>query len=181
MNLDQIRKLTGKLMLAFPTYGNFVRDNSESVKETLTKQLSTIDYLDCDKVVDRLIMGDLEMPPNYEFDRVGQVLRRWAGQIADRRREQSENAERLAEKKEAFSWLADASGDMGDERARWCVAMRQVIANGQSARERKMTREEKDRRKLILKQWWQAGGEFPVFADEGAETDDSNAEIADLS
>ncbi len=103
MTEQQIQSVLTSLFDAFPTLAEFYRRNRETMKPAWVKALSYADYADTVTIVDRMICGELDMPANYEYDRIAIILRRESGLIT------SERNQRKTQTEKYFRGLSDGA------------------------------------------------------------------------
>ena len=158
---DDTREVLNMLMHSFPSLGSWFAKQDASLSETWSKVLSHVDPKDAMSVVERFIRGDVDMPPNYEYDRIAILIRRECARLADRRAEQVSNEQRRRER-ERYKYCDDAR-QANSEMERFMPAMRELLRTGEARKNREITQEENDRRRVIVERWYRDGGDVPEF------------------
>ncbi|QDV86956.1 hypothetical protein [Planctomycetes bacterium TBK1r] len=109
-------------------YDNLTDTQKKGMRDAWLRQLSSLEPSDVRVAADEILDGRVEMPKNYEFDRLGNLLRTWGGVEAARRIEQR-NTEQLRDqaKPPADSSLKSMSWRFGPSikcAAAWGSALR---------------------------------------------------------
>jgi hypothetical protein len=165
MTPQQVTESLQMLVDAFPSFGRWWEENSADWRGTSLKQLwcrvlAGTHAADATKVIDDLVMGRVEMPKNYEYDRLAIVIRREADFHATRR-EESRRVERYRPRRE------NMTEDMETEIGRFNLGMRLSTQWEYPKRKRNNTPEEKqqlaeiDADVAVIKDWYAGRGELP--------------------
>lgn len=161
MTNQETTAILTKLFDAFPSLAAWYAKHADTVRSVWLGTLSTVEAGDAESVVARLVGGHIEMPPNYEYDRIAIMIRRECARLADRRAEMVTNEQRRRER-ERFRYCEDAR-QANSEMERFMPAMRQLMAMGELKRDGKLSAEENNRRCEIVKTWYEDGGDVPEF------------------
>ncbi len=134
----ELRPMIAELFGAFPILSSWFtglgEDNQTGVRRAWHRSLMEFEAADIGWAVCQFVDGHAPMPPNYEFDRLGYVLKQWAN-IAAGKRLESENREKL--KNQASPVRA-----AGSVLHRFGTAMRTSQMLGCACKHRAITKEE---------------------------------------
>ena len=93
MTETEIESQVDRLMVSFPTLGTWYQKLSDDQRTGLVdawkRQLGACNAADVTAVVDSFVDGDLDLPPNYEFDRTAIIIKREARKRTRSRRNAS--------------------------------------------------------------------------------------------
>ena len=147
---DETREVLNMLMHSFPSLGSWFAKQDRSLSETWSKVLSHVDPDDVMTVAERFIRGDLDLPANYEYDRLAIIIRREAAELARRRSEVAENDRRRKEQEEARSERPGATSEL----ERFHVCIRKLINLGHQCRDHQISREDNDRHAAEVRDYY---------------------------
>ena len=154
---EKMKTVMNRLLTAFPSFDAWFAKQSDEFVDSWSQVLGRVDADCAMQVVDRLINGTIELPPNYEYDRVAILLRREAGYIAEQKAMMSENA-RLRESRIRYHEEAKTASD---ELQRFMPALRALCRIGTLCRDHKISHEENQKLAEGVKMWYEHGGTLP--------------------
>ena len=123
----------------------------QGMKSAWTRQLSTLQADDVSFAVGEILDGRVEMPKNYEYDRLGSLLRTWGG-VAAAKRIEAENTERLRDLAKP-----DADRSVKAVNYRFGPAVKCASAWGAAVRAGHVTQSENDDAMAVVHQYHKVG------------------------
>lgn len=95
-----IRPIINALLDAFPSldgwFSGLTADQQHGMRKAWVRQVANLEPQDVQRASDRILRGEVDLPPNYQFDRLGVVLRSW-GNVESQERLASEHRQTLRE------------------------------------------------------------------------------------
>lgn len=166
MTENEIGEVLKPLLGAFPTLAEFYRRNRDGLRSAWLKQLEFVSRADAAVVIDQIIGGEIELPPNYEYDRTAVLIRREANQIASRRNERNRiNEKYLNAKSNAFNVVRkNRTGNI-------------AVQIGEMVKRHEITREQNDKMMEELLAW-DKGGDEPSWMKEMFLSSNSRSRLA---
>ena len=162
MTNQEVAEVLTLLFRAFPSFGSWYDKHRDTVRDIWVNTLSNTEPDDAMDVAEKLIRGEIELPPNYEFDRVAILLKKEAFLISTRRAEHAKSREMSAEKFEHHK----KSATLKSELERFSLALSASRILGVMVREKKITKEYNDTQMAIVKDWHAKGGEVPSIVHQ---------------
>ena len=154
---DEMRDVLNLLLRSFPSLDAWFAKQDATLGDTWSKVLASVDPDDAMVVVRRLIRGELDMPANYEYDRIAILIRKYSGLIAERRNNERENERR---REERFSYH-DQAATASTEFERFFPAFRELTRLGELRKNHNISQEENDTKAFAVKKWYRNGGDLP--------------------
>lgn len=142
------------LLDAFPSFASYYTTHRATLRPAMMTQLSSVDANDARDVISKLVSGDMAMPPNYEFDRVGVMIKRESNDIRSKRNERC----RVVDK-----YLNHKSGAMAYVRSSRTGHI--AIELGAMVKRKEITHEQNDAM-MVEVMAWDKGGPQPLWCAE---------------
>lgn len=137
----------------FPTLRKFYSDSQATLRLAWSKALADVERRDAEVVIGKLVAGDIEMPANYEYDRMAIVIKREANAIRSARNERRRvTTKYLNSQSKAFAFITkDKTGHI-------------AVELGAMVKRNEISREDNDvmMRDLMA---WDKGGSKPEWMD----------------
>lgn len=152
MTSEQTQRLIERLMNVFPSFGAWVEKHSSQLREVWRSVLAHANFDDASLVVEKLVCGEIEMPANYEYDRMAILIRKEAGRMTAARNERKTQFEKYLSHGAMEFVKRDKTGSI-------------AVMIGQMVREKRISKEDNDLMMLELIAW-DKGGEFPKWMND---------------
>lgn len=152
---DILRPMIQEIAAAFPSFAAWFTDLTElqqdGMRRSWVRQVATLEPSDVRFAVDQILDGKVPMPANYEYDRLGVLIKTWAAVEAARRIEKA-NADKLREQARP---IGDTSHKAISER--FGPARRCGRAWAMAVRDGDATQKENDEAMLIVHRYHRHG------------------------
>ena len=94
MTRDQMLDALSALLAAFPSVHDFYTNNQ--LRDVWLQQLADCEAADVAAVINEVIAGNIELPPNYAYDRIAVTIRKHARDMRAKRRDEQRMEDLLA-------------------------------------------------------------------------------------
>ena len=159
MTPEEVSSEINRLFAAFPSlrmwFARMADEDAKGLEATWNRQLAKCEAEDVVTVVDEIVDGVIELPPNYEYDRTCVMIRREAGKIRASRRERNK-----------LSGLTRRTPGPPDQARRFRVAMTLAMRSGPAALFGIISGEENERNMREIYRYHRDGGEAPQVLTE---------------